>query len=129
MSGASMWLDAQAGADSSNENAVVNCSTRTSGFIGVTSNSGLSSDSPPEHPKLRRQQREAQCARFACVAGGVGGPTIGGGDHRGMQKEAAVFGAFRQRASHQRRGFIDLSGSGECPRQCVEREHVLTVDE
>ena len=86
-----------------------------SGFIGVTSNSGLSSDSPSGAPQARRQQREAQRVRLACIPGRVGGPPIGGGDPRGMQKKAAVFGAFGQGAGHQRRRFIDLSGGGERP--------------
>ena len=65
ISGASMWLDARAGAGSSRSpRAAVSWSVRTSDFITVSSRVGWCTDRSPEHPQLRRKQGEAQGVRL-----------------------------------------------------------------
>src|SRR5687768_5464290 len=96
MSGASMWLDAPAVAGHTRSAAAAaSCSARRTGFsISVTSDRGWRIEPPPEHPKLRGKQREAEPSRFLCPASGVGGTAVRGGDHGGMDEQASVLGAL-----------------------------------
>src|SRR4029453_12618914 len=134
MSGASMWLDARAGAGSSRSptaavsvragDSVVICD-----FMCVTSCAGWCDESPLEYPKLRRKQHEAQGARSAGVAGRIGGSAVGGGDHGGVQIQPGILRALGQCARHERRRVRWPSGRRQRPCERVDGEDVLTAVE
>src|SRR5262245_34630106 len=103
MSGASMWLDACAGAGHiRSPAAAVRGSIPSTFFIAVTSRSGWCTDSRPEHPELRGEQRELECARLARPALGLLRAAVGRGDGGSVEKQPAVLRAFGEGPSDQR---------------------------